>query len=88
MTINGETTTKHLEREPAAKYRYFAVYELPRAKRRKTSDFVLLDHYGGKLGLIFYCNRWRQHVLRPSVGTIWSTGCLEDVRDFIASIKR
>ena len=43
---------------------------------------------GALLAKIEYYVPWRQHVLKPFPGTVWSDGCLADVLDFIGKIKR
>jgi hypothetical protein len=39
------------------------------------------------LGWIQYYEPWKQFVLSPETGTIFSTGCLQDIITFIDQIK-
>lgn len=70
-------------------YKYFTVELRPRMddkrktrvfKIRSTSDQVLL-------GIVRWENGWRQYVFCPRNQTIWSVGCLEDLRQFLGLLK-
>ncbi len=70
-----------------AEYKYFRILELPQQGKRKTRDYVILTQRGHLLGFIKFYSGWRQHVLQPESGTVWSKGCLEDVNVFLATLK-
>jgi hypothetical protein len=41
---------------------------------------------GYVLGIIKWHSPWRQYWFEPADGTGWSSGCLDEVRDFIKSL--
>ncbi len=43
-------------------------------------------HYGDRLATIKWYGRWRQYALYPEPGTLWNSGCLEDVTAFLKSL--
>ena len=38
------------------------------------------------LGWIYYFQRWKQYVFSPHTGTVFSSGCLQDIITFINQI--
>jgi hypothetical protein len=54
----------------------------PRETGRKTDVWDVWDHRGGKLGEIRFSGRWRQYVFAPTSGSLFSAGCLDDLRRF------
>ena len=70
-----------------ASYRFFAVYAQERRGIRKTLDYDVISSHGDRLGTIEYESGWRQHVLVPAEGSIWSSDCLADVANALAKIK-
>jgi hypothetical protein len=56
-----------------------------RVRRTKLWAVVRRDS-GARLGTVRWFARWRQYVLEPATefGTLWSAGCLEEVRVFLA----
>ena len=70
------------------RYKYFDVYKLPKVGNRKTRDYKIINNKCIDLGFISYKTSWRDHVFEPIVGTVWSSGCLEDVTSFIKKIKK
>jgi len=39
------------------------------------------------LGKIYWYGKWRQYVFEPAPDTIWSQSCLEEVYEFLLSLK-
>jgi len=71
------------------KYQYIEIVPCEQLPGRKTRDYaVLTRRTGDTLGHIMFYPSWRQHVLEPMEGTVWSAGCLADVIDFMGRIKR
>jgi len=53
-------------------------------KKPKTNVYwVISKSDGGILGRILWDGPWRQYIFRASPNTIWSSGCLKQVCDFI-----
>ena len=48
---------------------------------------VMSTRHGDMLGVIRWYGVWRAYVLEPTAGTVWSDGCLEDVRVKLASLN-
>lgn len=56
----------------------------PPYPNRKTSVWSVLNkHHGDLLGLIVWRGGWRQYVLEPEAGCVFSKGCLIDIAHFI-----
>ena len=70
-----------------ARYTFFTIMAREQSPKRKTRDYDILDRRGNPLGSIEYYSSWRQHVLAPEPGTVWSAGCLADANDFLAKLK-
>jgi hypothetical protein len=68
-------------------YRYFGVQPIQQRPGRKTVDYTIIARDGDLLGRIEWYAPWRQHVLAPTEGTVWSAGCLADVQHAIEKIK-
>ena len=62
-----------------ATFTFFTVYEQPQSGTRKTRDYDVVSKHGERLGAIEFYPAWRQHVLVPAEGSVWSRGCLEDI---------
>jgi len=70
-------------------YKYFTIHELPRAKNRKTSDYDVINRSGGySLGKIKWYGAWRQYCFFPEHSTVWNSGCLKDILDFMEKLKQ
>lgn len=75
--------------EIVARYRWFRIEAQPREPRRKTIDYDVVNIASGEtIGVVLWYCPWRHHVLEPAVDTVWSSGCLEDVAGFIASLSK
>jgi len=48
---------------------------------------VTSERAGHLLGVIGWYGPWRQYVFEPILGTIWSDGCLADVRAKVAALN-
>ena len=73
---------------PATQYKYFNVFAQKRKSTRKTLDYTLVScGHDDILGTIEFYPNWRQHVFIPAHGSIWSSDCLADVRDFLAKMR-
>ena len=77
MSEDGHLPTQH---------KWFSVVPLPQKNGRKTRDYEIISRQGVFLGRIEYYNHWRQHVLHPAEGAVWSSGCLEGVAAFLRAI--
>jgi len=72
-----------------AKCPYFEVFELPLKPGRKTVEYAVLSINSGEcLGSIKWYGAWRQFCFYPEPFTIWNHGCLDDIRDFLLSLKK
>ena len=70
-----------------ASFEYFQVLEEVQLRKRKTRDYTIRSKRGDILGRVEFHSAWRQHVLRPAPDTIWSAGCLTDIKTFLAGLK-
>ena len=69
-------------------YRFFAVEPQPLAPRPKTRDYHLVNRQSDDtIGVIRWYGGWRQWCFFPAASSIWSNGCLADVRDFLNRLK-
>ena len=72
----------------AAEYRFFRIIAHGKELNRTTQDFAIRNRpTGDLLGFVKYYPSWRQHVVAPEPGTVWSAGCLDDLKDFLGRIK-
>jgi hypothetical protein len=66
------------------RYQYIAFELKPRPAGRKTDVWICESlSSGDPLGQIQWYGPWRQYVMIAQSGTVWSAGCLQDVRSFI-----
>lgn len=56
-------------------------------KPTKTKKWIVVSRSGDGLGVIKWYGHWRQYCFYPNDGTIWSTGCLEQVSAFLHEHK-
>lgn len=54
---------------------------------QKTCTWTITGRSGGVLGLVKWYSPWRQYCFYPNALTTFSTGCLEDLKDFLAHCK-
>ena len=66
-------------------FKYIVIEEVE--KKPKTSVFNILNKkYGDLLGTVRWYGAWRGYVLDIQERTIWSTGCMNDVLDFVRGL--
>ena len=68
-------------------FRHFTIAELPQEGRRKTRDYVVKNNKDTLLGHIKWFRSWRQHTFHPDAETVWSDGCLGDIKHFLSFIR-
>ena len=75
--------------EPCATFKYFTVHKEPLRKNRKTHIYWLysVSKPSDILGRIEWYAPWRQYCFHPGISTVWNTGCLDDVQDFIKGLR-
>ena len=70
-----------------AEYKFFRVEEFAHLPGRKTRTYEISSRSaGGILGQIEWYGPWRQFVFSPMGNTVWSDGCLDDLRDCLKKI--
>ena len=57
-------------------------------KKPKTSVYEIRARSGGRLGIIKWNGPWRRYCFLPDGETIWSSGCMQEVQDFIDNLMR
>lgn len=68
------------------KYQYFEFrlfLEMP-----KTNIWQCWGKRGDFLGTVEWYRGWPQYVFFPASETLWSSGCLSDVKDFLDKVNR
>ena len=64
--------------------RYLRVEKLPKAKSKKTEEWMVLNDSGHYLGLIRWYSRWRQYCLEPAEDeAVFNNQCLLDIAVFL-----
>ena len=71
-------------------YKFFTVTPEPLKPRRETHDYAIVSRSGNRLGTIKWYSGWREYCLfpEPFSETVWSAGCLADLMDFMAKLKK
>ena len=55
---------------------------------RTTPRYFVINKAGNfRLGVVQWENRWRQYVFAPDDHTIYARSCLDDVSQFLASLR-
>ena len=67
-------------------YQYIIISELEVAPGRSTKKYAVQTKNGIWLGAIGWYSRWRQYTFAPEPGSIFSSGCMVDVCDFIKQL--
>ena len=64
---------------------YLAFHEnMPRERGKSTKVWdVVSKRHGDLLGRVQWFGRWRQYVFVPQPETLFNSGCLDDLREFI-----
>ena len=66
------------------KYLNFMVIE----EKPKTKVYSVNKEDGSRLGIIYWYGAWRQYIFQPTEDTIWNTGCLKEIINFIEALMR
>ncbi len=68
------------------RYRYIRMEEM--YKKGKTSVYGVYSNSSGTyLGTIEWYNHWRQYCFMPTIDTVFSVDCMEDINSFIRGLK-
>lgn len=67
-----------------SEYEYINITETHDTGKTKRWD-IRSKSFDDMLGSIFWYGNWRQYIFNPEPGTIYSAGCLDDIRSFIAN---
>jgi hypothetical protein len=68
------------------KYDFISFVEVE--KKPKTSVWSCISNNGGyELGRVKWYGPWRQYSFFPVAGTVFNSGCLYDVVDFLRQLK-
>ena len=68
-------------------YKYLQFDEVPNPGK-KTRIFNCQPKSGGNpLGIVKWFGNWRQYCYFPTVQAVYSSGCLNDISDFIKQLK-
>ncbi len=70
-----------------ASYRFFDVEELRQAGRVTYKYYIRNRASGEDLATISWYGAWRQFCFFPEIGTVWSDGCLREVRHCLGLIE-
>lgn len=69
------------------KYEYIEMVDVT-ADSMKTKRFMVMNKaHGDWLGEIKWECGWRQYVFMPSMDTIFSVGCMQDIISFISELQ-
>ena len=67
-------------------YKYLKFVQLESSG--KTSKWNCYNlHYGEVLGQVKWNSQWRQYCYFPTMQAMYSSGCLNDIADFIEQLK-
>jgi hypothetical protein len=67
-------------------YEYIRFVAIPN-QSRKTDLYACYNKRSmDVLGMVFWYAAWRQYCFQPRAHTIYSAGCLQDVKDFIGQL--
>ncbi len=70
------------------RYKYFQIEPQEKKPGRKTREYLIINHsQGAEIGSIKWYGSWRQYCVFFEEGTIWSSGCMDDVKDFMKRLK-
>ena len=64
-------------------YEYITIKEAGPLPGKKTNRWTVHSKHGDFLGAIMWFGRWRQYTFSPEKQTVFSAGCLDDIRSFI-----
>lgn len=66
--------------------RSYVDFELVERKPKTNVYNVFSKNHGDLLGRIFWYGPWRQYVFEPLDGTLWSRGCLGEIKQFLTEL--
>ncbi len=71
-----------------AEYKYLMIIHAQRRPGAKTPLYYVCNYRRSNtvIGEISWYGTWRQFCLVPNGSTVWSDGCLEDIRDALKRI--
>lgn len=70
-------------------YEFIRFVEQEKPRERKTPRWSCVNkRYGDVLGTIAWLGRWRQFVFVPAGGAVFSSGCMQDIREFIGQLMQ
>lgn len=69
-----------------ATYKYFTIHRQQLVGERRPTYHIINLRSGDQLGWIVYYAPWRQMVFKPCKNTLWSTDCLDNIREFMAQV--
>ena len=67
------------------KYKYIHFDDYSR-KDQRTKRFMCINNHGTWIGEVSWHPGWRQYCFKPASDTIFNSGCLDDINDFIKQL--
>ena len=69
---------------PVVRYAYIEISQVGTSPSGKTARHVVRNRHGGEvLGTISWYPWWRQYTFNPAPETVYSSGCLSDIYQFV-----
>lgn len=68
--------------------KYMRAQEQPRMPGHKTSKWHIYSRGSDRLGVVEWYGAWHQYIFVPDEYTVFSAGCMRDLIEFIAAIRR
>lgn len=73
---------------PDTHFRYFTLRRQDLAPGHKTRVYSLVNRDAETIGTIGWYAPWRQFCFFPGPGTVWSDGCVADIKACLAHVSR
>jgi hypothetical protein len=89
QSIQEESGGKNMGRnKKVSEYLTFVKLDYLHGKRLKgkTDTIGVFTKSGCNLGIIKWCSPWRQYVFYPTESTLFSSGCLQEISNFISAL--
>ncbi len=67
-------------------FEYIGIFQDGYSASGKTGVFTVMSKRGAFLGQIAWHGAWRQYTFRPTVDSIFSVGCMDDIGCFIVHL--
>ncbi len=80
MTVPRRIPT---DSEPQIKTTEYLVFRLAKLNPKTAVYMVLSRRHGTQLGVIKWHSPWRQYAFFPASDTLFNTGCMNDISEFI-----